>query len=64
MSKSIRITETKNLQFRLDATNIFNHPEPATPIVDINLANFGLITGANAKSALHREFQASLRFSF
>jgi hypothetical protein len=64
MSKSVRITETKSLQFRLDATDVLNHPEPATPIVDINAANFGLITGVNAKSILHRQFQASLRFNF
>jgi len=64
MSKSIKLTETKSLQFRLDATDVLNHPEPATPIVDINAANFGLITGTNAKSALHRQFQASLRFNF
>jgi hypothetical protein len=28
MSKAIRITEGKTLQFRVDATNIFNHPLP------------------------------------
>jgi hypothetical protein len=64
ISKSIRITESKSLQFRVDATDVLNHPEPATPVADINGANFGQITGTNAKSALHRQFQASLRFSF
>ncbi len=66
LSKSVKITETKNLQFRLDATDILNHPEPATPIVDINSTTgvIGLITGTNAKSTLHRQFQASLRFNF
>ena len=29
MSKAIRITEGKTLQFRVDATNIFNHPQPS-----------------------------------
>jgi hypothetical protein len=48
----------------LDATDVFNHAEPATPVLDINTANFGLITGANAKSTLHRQFQASLRLNF
>ena len=28
MSKSIRITEGKTLQIRMDATNIFNHGQP------------------------------------
>jgi hypothetical protein len=43
---------------------VLNHPEPATPVLDINSANFGVITGANAKSTLHRQFQAQLRFNF
>jgi hypothetical protein len=64
MSKSVKLTESKSLQFRLDATDVFNHPEPATPVLDINATNFGTITGATAKSTLHRQFQASLRFSF
>ena len=59
-----RSARTKTLQFRLDAMDVLNHPEPAAPIVDINNANFGLITGTAAKSALHRQFQAQLRFSF
>ena len=62
--KTIRISETKRVQFRVDALNVFNHPEPATPILDINDANFGLITGVNAKSTEHRQFQAQLRFNF
>ena len=33
-------------------------------IMDINSASFGLITGVNAKSSLHRQFQAQLRFNF
>jgi hypothetical protein len=28
MSKAIKITEGKSLQIRVDATNIFNHPQP------------------------------------
>jgi hypothetical protein len=66
LRKSIRISETKSLEFRMDARNVLNHPEPADPILDINNANFGQIVGAqgNAKSTLHREFQAQLRFNF
>jgi len=62
--KKITIHEGKTLEFRADASNVFNHPEPANPILDINSTNFGAITGANAKSTLHRQFQAQLRFSF
>jgi len=64
LSKAIHVGETKTVQFRMDAIDVLNHPEPATPLVDVNAANFGLITGANAKSTLHRQFQAQLRFSF
>jgi hypothetical protein len=68
LGKSFRITETKNLQFRMDARNVFNHPEPNTAagslIMDINNVNFGRIIGANAKVASSRELQAQLRFSF
>ena len=68
MSKSVKISETKTMQFRLDALNVLNHPEPSTAaanfITDINNANFGLITGANAKSTLRRQLQAQLRFLF
>ena len=67
MGKSFRVTESKSLQFRVDALNVFNHPEPnpAGLILNINDANFGLITGTNAKSETAiRELQASLRFNF
>ena len=64
MSKSVKVSETKTIQFRVDALNVLNHPEPATAVTSINDANFGLITGAAAKSTLHRQFQAQLRFMF
>jgi hypothetical protein len=64
LAKSVSISEGKTLQFRLDATNVFNHPEPANPLLNINAANFGLITGGSAKSDLRRQFQAQLRFTF
>jgi hypothetical protein len=71
VSKTLKVSETKSLQFRLDATDVLNHPEPnvtattaSNLIMDINSPNFGLITGVNAKSTLHRQFQAQLRFNF
>ena len=64
LSKSFKISESKSLQFRLDATDVLNHPEPANPVLDINTNNFGSITGANAKTTLHRQFQAQMRLSF
>jgi hypothetical protein len=67
-AKRVRISETKSLTFRLDAINVLNHPEPNTAtnslIMNINNPNFGLITGANAKTNLRRQFQAQLRLDF
>src|SRR5205085_4739495 len=54
ISKAIRLTESKSLQFRLDALDVLNHPEPNAPILNITGAsapNFGLIIG---KISLHR----------
>src|SRR5207247_9177049 len=50
VSKAFRISETKRLQLRLDATNLFNHPEPADPNLNINnndvpLGNIDMKTG-------------------
>ena len=64
VQKAMKLAESKTLEFRIDATDILNHAEPATPILNINQPNFGLITGAAAKSTLHRQFQAQLRLRF
>jgi hypothetical protein len=63
MSKTIRITESKTFQFRMDATNILNHPTPGNPSLDINSAAnpFGFI---NSKGAQRRQFKGMLRFNF
>jgi len=64
LKKQIIITESKSIEFRMDLSNVFNHPEPANPELSINNNNFGLITGAAAKSTQHRQFQAQLRLNF
>jgi hypothetical protein len=64
VSKAIKLSESKSLQFRLDATDVLNHPEPNAVSLNITgtaATNFGLIAG---KSALRRQLQAQLRFSF
>jgi len=66
MQKDFKMSESKALQFRIDASDILNHAEPGAPNLNINstTAAFGLISGATAKSALHRQFQAQLRLKF
>jgi hypothetical protein len=67
LSKAFRITESKQIQVRFDATNVLNHPDPfvtgnnATPELSINDDDFGTIA---AKGNQRRTFQGQLRFSF
>ena len=61
LQKSFKISESKTMQFRMDARNILNHPEPNAPTLSINQANFGTING---KTTLRRQFQAQLRLIF
>jgi hypothetical protein len=70
VAKAVRLSESKTLSFRVDIMNVFNHPEPNvstaanSAIMNINTANFGLITGAEAKTNQHRQFQAQMRLNF
>jgi hypothetical protein len=62
LSKAFQISESKSVQIRFDATNVFNHPIPNNPTLDINNSNpFGHI---QEKSAARRQFQAQVRFAF
>jgi hypothetical protein len=64
LRKSFTVAESKTVEVRLDASDILNHAEPGTPNLNINNANFGLISGNGAKSTLHRQFQAQVRIGF
>jgi hypothetical protein len=61
MSKQFRITESKQVQLRFDATNVMNHPLPNNPQFSINNSAFGTIA---AKGNQVRNFQGQLRFQF
>jgi hypothetical protein len=68
LSKSFRVSESKQVQLRFDATNLLNHPTPftatgnnTTPEFSINDLDFGTISG---KGNQHRSFQGQLRFVF
>jgi carboxypeptidase family protein len=59
--KDFNITESKRLQFRLEATNFRNHPVFSNPDTTYGGANFGRITGTKVGS---RNAQVSLKFIF
>ena len=62
MSKSVYLSEAKSLQFRFDSTNVFNHPVPSTPILNINgNTPFGSIQD---KGAQRRFFKGSVHLTF
>jgi hypothetical protein len=60
IQKSIRIAESRNLTFRMDESNLLNHPTPANPNVNINAGTFGQI----ATKTGNRTVQALIRFDF
>jgi hypothetical protein len=61
IGKSFKISESTKLNFRMDATNILNHPQPANPDLNINGSNpFGNI----ATKTGQRQFQLQVRLEF
>ncbi len=75
LGKSVRIDETKGIEVRVDATNIFNHAQPAgsrgsastrlyfanPPVLNINSSDpFGYL----GTKVGNRTFQARIRFTF
>jgi hypothetical protein len=60
LQKTIRITESKSLTFRVDANNILNHPNAGAPNLNINSGVFGEISTKTGS----RSLQALVRFDF
>jgi hypothetical protein len=59
--KRVRIDETKEVEIRLDAINVLNHPNFGNPTANINSIQFGRIglpTGGN------RQFVFNARLNF
>ena len=60
IQKSLRIAESKTVTFRMDATNVFKHPTPENPNLNINSGTFGEISSKTG----NRTVQAQVRFDF
>jgi len=60
LQKTTKITESKELQFRFEAFNAFNHAQFNNPSGEINSSTFGLVTSARDP----RIMQVAARFTF
>jgi len=63
LSKTLKITETKSIEFRAEAFNVFNHAQfygPAAVDGEVNDPHFGQVVGA----AQPRLMQLAARFEF
>lgn len=60
IQKRVRIGESRNVTFRLDAQNLFNHPTPTNPNLNINAGTFGEITSKTGS----RTLAAQIRLEF
>jgi len=61
--KRVRFQETRELEFRVNAINVLNHPVFSTPNTNINSNNFGRIT-ATSTGTTPRQIVTSLRVNF
>ena len=50
--KRVRLGETKEFEFRIDAVNILNHPNFGDPDTNINSTTFGRITALSGNPAI------------
>lgn len=58
--KNLKFTETKQLELRFEAFNLFNHAQFMNPTGEINSSQFGLVTQARDPRIL----QVGTRFTF
>jgi len=79
LSKSVKLGESKSIQLRVDATNIFNHPTPAGSAIattpgartfyagapaGLNLSGGSTYAGDLNSKVGQRTYQARIRFNF
>jgi hypothetical protein len=68
IQKTFKLTETKQLSIRVDATNILNHPQLNAPNFTVGNTPFGQIMGKGAATfagpPVQRNFQGQIRLTF
>ena len=60
LTKDVKLTEVKSLQFRAEFFNAWNHAQFGAPQGNINNSTFGFVTGANSP----RIGQVAMKFTF
>ena len=60
ISKTFKMAESKSIQVRIDASNVFNHPTPVLGNQSFTTGQFGVVTNKTDERAL----QGQLRISF
>ena len=58
LARTVRLTERKNIEFNVSATNLLNHVNISGFGTVVNSLNYGLATGASGM----RTIQATIRF--
>jgi hypothetical protein len=61
--KNTRITEGKNIQFRAEALNAFNHPGFPAPVLTPTSTTFGTVVASN-QAGYPRRLQLSIKYIF
>jgi hypothetical protein len=61
LQKKFMFRKGRNLQFRLEAFNVFNSARFSNPVSDLYDSNFGTITSTQGNP---RRMQAMLRYAF
>jgi len=62
-SKTIKVSENRSFQIRIDATNVLNHPVPNFPSLAAG-TGLGSISGKETAPYLNRQLQGQLRINF
>ena len=65
LSKTFHLSERMRLRFESTFTNLFNHPNFATPPTNVTSSSFGIVQSVqSAENSGNRTGQVSLRLDF